>query len=100
MRSYFMEQDEFEGEVHYYEFDGAFVAREIVVHPELTLLLTTPDCSELKIEDYDFTEAQKADAKSFQRLWDHYSGLPHSTRGDDHPRVQRALRRLRDHPRR
>lgn len=94
MRYFFRQYDEDGQTDHYFEFDGRYVVREIVVHPSLTMLLGRTECSEMSLESYQFSSAEEITADEFAAMWQSWLQRPHSTRGDDHPLIQKALRRL------
>lgn len=80
-------------ETIYYEYDGRYVARQIIVGPQYLLLWIPPECSEIPIDEY-LTNPPDGEltADEFDRLWQYYSSLPHGTRRIDHPAVKQLLR--------
>lgn len=84
---YFKEVDVERSETGWYEFKGDWVNRQIVVRPDIVLLLKRGEQSEASLDEEELGPENEISQAEFQAAWDYYVPLPHGTTRIDHPLV-------------
>lgn len=81
--------------VSYYEFDGEWVKRQIIVEKEVLLLLQELEACDIPLSKLGFSSKNEISVSDFNEVWCHYSEHPHGTKREDHPLVKQLLQDLK-----